>query len=375
MPGKLNIGVIGPSFPPLENIARVAMRLEEKGYDSIWFADHLMGWFPHSIWKEEYVGKLATYSPHTFYETTLSMAIAASFTKRIRVGSSVVEPNRRHPAMIAKSFATLENIAPGRIILGIGVGEAENIVPYGISYNKTLKKLEEAIRIIKILWSSNGYELLSFNGEIFKLDRAVFSLPPKQGRPPIWIGGRSKKACKLVASLGDGWLPWGVTLNEYKQKMDMIKEEARRLSRDPANIEFAAYFTLLIDPNRDECYRLMEKPIIKALALVAPSEVYEEMGLEHPLGKDFSPIKDYIPAWYSENEILDAIKKVPREVVEKVLLWGNVDDVIDKLEVFRKTGMQSVALWNVSFFPEPDKTRSSYQCIDKIVEYYKESNS
>jgi len=368
----LKIGVIGPSFPPIENIFRVAQRLEEKGYDAIWFADHLMGWFPHSIWKEEYVGRLAEYSPHTFFETTISMAIAAAATKKLRIGSSVTEANRRHPAMIAQSFATLEHLAPGRIILGIGAGEAENVIPYGMDFSNRIKKLEEAVKIIKILWNSNGYELIDFKGEVFKLNKAVFSLPLKQRRPEIWIGGKSKAACDLVAELADGWLPFGITLEEYEEKSKIIREKASKAGRNPNDIEFAAFFPILIDPNREECLRLMDSVIMKAFALIAPHEAYEKFGHKHPLGEKFSPMRDYIPAWYSEKEILEAIKKVPREVLEDILLWGNVEDVIEKLEKFRKLGMQSVAFWNVTFFGDPNKTRSSYQSIDKIAEYYKE---
>ena len=117
---SLRIGLMGLPFPPIERIERISKRLEGKRYDSIWFLDHLVGWFPHLIWIKEFVGSLAEYSPHTFYETTLSMAITAmATTKKLRIGSGVTEVIRHHPAMIAQSYATLEHIASRRIILGI----------------------------------------------------------------------------------------------------------------------------------------------------------------------------------------------------------------------------------------------------------------
>ena len=368
---ELKIGVVGPTFPPIEGISRISQRLEEKGYDSIWFPDHLMGWFPHTIWDQEHVGRLAESSPHTFFETTLSMAIAAISTKRLRIGSAVTEPIRHHPAMLAQSYATLEHIAPNRIVLGIGAGEAENVVPYGLKFEKIVTRLEEAIKIIRLLWNSNRDELVNFEGKIFKLNKAVFELPPKNSRPPIWIGGAGERICRITARLADGWIPFGIDVDEYKKKVELIKEECTKIKRDSNEIEFALYHNIIVDKNRDECHRLMNTPIIKAAALIAPYQLYEKHGYSHPLGEKFYPLTDYIPAWYSREEILKAIEKVPKEVVEDYFIWGTVEDVIEKLDKYRKVGAQTVVLWNFTFFPDSSKVKSSYSCIDEIVEYYK----
>jgi phthiodiolone/phenolphthiodiolone dimycocerosates ketoreductase len=174
----LRIGVVGPTFPPIDGIARVARSIEEKGYDSIWFPDHLMGWFPQTIWTSEIIGPLALSSPHTFLETTLSIAVAASSTSRIRIGSAVTEAIRHHPAMLAQSYATLEHVTNSRVILGIGAGELENVKPYGLKYEKVASRLEEALQMIKLLWNAERDELINYDGKHFKLKDAVFELPP-----------------------------------------------------------------------------------------------------------------------------------------------------------------------------------------------------
>ena len=367
---ELKIGIVGPTFPPIEGISRVSQRLEKKGYDSIWFPDHLMGWFPHTIWDHEHVGRLAESSPHTFFETTLSMAIAAISTKRLRIGSAVTEPIRHHPAMLAQSYATLEHIAPNRIVLGIGAGEAENVVPYGLKFEKIVTRLEEAIEIIRLLWNSSRDELVNFEGKIFKLNKAIFELPPKSSRPPIWIGGIGERICRITANLADGWIPFGIDVDEYKRKVELLKEECAKIKRDPSEIEFALYHNVIVDKSRKECHRLMNTPIIKAAALVTPYQLYEKHGYPHPLGEKFYPLTDYIPAWYLRKEILKAIEKVPMEVVEEYFIWGTVEDVIEKLDKYKKAGAQTVVLWNFTFFPDSSKVKSSYNCIDEIVEYY-----
>jgi phthiodiolone/phenolphthiodiolone dimycocerosates ketoreductase len=368
----LKIGVVGPTFPPIESIARVARSVEEKGYDSIWFPDHLMNWFPQTIWTPEIVGMLAQYSPHAFFETTLSIAVAASSTKRIRIGSAVTEAVRHHPAMLAQSFATLEHVSNSRVVMGIGAGELENVEPYGLKYEKMVSRLEEALQVIRLLWGSKRDELLNYDGRFFKLRDAVFELPPLDRRPPIWIGGTGERMCRITAKYGDGWLPFTVNVKEYKERLNVIKEESNRVNRSFDEIEKGVYLNLVVDESREECLRIMEAPLIKAGALLAPADLYAKLGYKHPFGEDFYPLTDYVPARYSRNEVMRAIENVPREVVEESFLWGNVGDVINKLDEYRRVGVQTVVFWNFTLLGDPTKVKSSYSCIDQIVSHFKE---
>jgi phthiodiolone/phenolphthiodiolone dimycocerosates ketoreductase len=368
----LKIGVVGTTFPPIEGIARVARSVEEKGYDSLWFPDHLMGWFPQTMWIPEIVGLLSQYSPHTFFETTLSIAVAASSTKRIRVGSAVTEALRHHPAMLAQSYATLEHITNGRVILGIGAGELENVEPYGLKYEKVVSRMEEALQVIRLLWGSKRDELINYDGKFFKLKDAVFELPPLGSRPPIWIGGAGERMCRISARYADGWLPLAVNVDEYKERLNIMKEECSRIGRGFDEIEKGAYVNLVIDESREECLRIMEAPLIKAGALLAPGSLYRKLGYSHPLGEDFHALTDFIPANYAREEVMKAIESVPREVVQESFLWGNVEDVIDKLDKYRKAGVQTVVFWNFTFLGDVTKVRSSYSCIDQLVSHFKE---
>lgn len=369
----LRIGVIGPTLPPIENIARVARRVEEKGYDSIWFPDHLMGWFPQSIWTPDIVGALAAYSPHMFFETTLSIAVAASSTQRIRIGSAVTEPIRHHPAMLAQSYATLEHITNGRVILGIGAGEAENTEPYGLEYKNVVSRLEEALKVIRLLWGAERDQLINFEGKFFKLRDAVFSLPPLKRRPPIWVGGMGERICRITARYADGWLPTYLRPEEYSMRLKIIKEECNKIGRNFEEIERGIYLTLIIDESEEECIRLMrESPLIKAGALLSPASLYEKLGYKHPLGENFYPLRDYIPTRYSREEVMRALEKIPLEVVEESYVWGDVEGVIEKLDEYRKHGVQTVVFWNLTFLGDISKVKSSYSCLDKVVSYFRE---
>ncbi len=369
----LKIGTVGPTFPPIERIPEQAKRLEERGYDSIWFPDHLMGWYPQSIWTPEIAGFFADLSPHVFFETTLSIALAASTTSTLLIGSSVTEPIRHHPAMLAQSFATLEHITNGRCILGIGAGEKENVEPYGLKYEKIVSRLEEALQIIRLCWNSERDELLNFDGKFWTLREAVFELPPLKGRPPIYIGGGGPRMAKLVGTYADGWLPFMIDLDSYKNRLQIMKDAAKKVGRNYDNITKGLYTSLIIDDDHDECIRLMQAPLIKARSLATPSEVFEKYGYEHPLGKKYYGLTDFVPSRLSKKEALDAIEKVPLEVVQESYLWGTPEEVIEKLNQFIKLGMSHWVVWNETYFGDPNKVRSSYSSLGEVMKYFKES--
>jgi len=367
----LRIGTVGPTFPPFEGIAKTAKNIEEKGYASIWFPDHLMGWWPQSIWTPEIVGGFATYSPHTFFETALSIAAAASASRNLIVGSAVTEPIRHHPAMIAQSYATLEHITKGRCILGIGAGEKENVEPYGLRYEKIVSRLEESLQIIRLCWNSKRDELLNFEGDFWKLKDAVFELPPLKERPPIWIGGVRERMCRLVGRYGDGWLPFSVDLEMYKDRLRLIEEAAKKAGRDFDKITKGLFTSVIIDRDHDECLKVMDTPSIKAKALSTPAYIFKKYGLEHPLGKDFYGLTDFVPSRISKKEVFDAMDKIPLDVIQETYLWGTPDEIIEKLEKFVDLGLEHLVVWNETYFGDFGKVKSSYECLGQVLDYFK----
>jgi phthiodiolone/phenolphthiodiolone dimycocerosates ketoreductase len=274
--------------------------------------------------------------------------------------------------MLAQSYATLEHMTNSRVILGLGAGELVNTQPYGLRYEKTVSRLEEAVQVIKLLWGSRTDELINYNGKFFKLENAIFGLPPLQHRPQIWIGGNGERMCRIAADHADGWLPYYLTTEEYKEKLKIVRDECSRIGRDFEQIEKAIILRLIIDTNREECSRIMETPLVKALALDFPADLYRNLGYRHPLGEDFHSLTDYIPSKYTRDEITHAIEQIPSEVVKQSYVWGNIEDVVDKLDEYRKAGVQTVVLFNCTFLGDLTKLLSSYSCIDELVSNFKE---
>ena len=119
-----------PAFKLL-TILRSVKAAEEVGFDSIWIADHLamipVGYCPE-VWS--ILGSLAI------------------STKYVMLGTGVTDPHRRHPALLAQTLATLDQMSRGRMVLGIGPGEAINLDPYGIPWDRPVARMVEVITIM-----------------------------------------------------------------------------------------------------------------------------------------------------------------------------------------------------------------------------------
>ncbi len=367
----LKIGTMSAFLPPFHKGIDTIKKIEEAGYDSAWWLDHLMGWVPDSIWTPDIV-ELASFqeNPHVFFETLCTLAVAAWNTSRILLGPSVTETFRRNPAMLAQAFLTLDHVSRGRVILGLGAGEGENIIPYGIEWKSPVGRLEESIRIIRLLWESKGK--VDFDGKYWKLKDAVLGLKPyNEGKyPSIWIGAHGSKMLELTGRLGDGWLPATLDIDFYKEGLNVIRQSATEAGRDADEVTPALWAYTVIDEDHSECIRMLETPLAKNYMLTLPNEVFDRYGVQHPFGRSFYGLLDYIPTRYDREAMLDALSRVPRKLCEDHYLHGTPDEVIGQIETFSKAGMKHIVMCNMTFFFDISKVRSSFKCMKKILEYF-----
>src|SRR6266849_3961110 len=185
----IKVGTMLNPVPPVGLSVGLGVQAEATGYDSVWFPDHLMGWFPRALWTPEassIVNLLP--SPHLYLDPTVLIALVGTSTQRVRLGTAVTDIIRRAPADVARTFVTLSLATKGRVVLGLGAGERLNTEPYGLDFSHQVSKLEEALQIIRLLWAAPmGGEPVSFRGRFWTLDRAVLDVDPYDGvPPPIW---------------------------------------------------------------------------------------------------------------------------------------------------------------------------------------------
>jgi len=369
---NLKFGTEGSFIGPFDKGIDGIKRIEANGYDSVWFADHLMGWIPDSIWTPDLI-EMATIqsNPHIFYDVFSVMALAAWNTSKIKLGTCVTETFRRHPAVLAQNLLTQDNLSRGRTILGIGAGEGENILPYGIKWEKPVSRLEESIKIIKLLWKNDGP--VNFEGEFWTLKNAVLTLKPyEEGKyPPIWIGAHGPKMCELTGRLGDGWIPINFDPKTYQEKLKLIKNSAKKAGRDPEDITPGLWCNLIIDEDHGECDRLLETTYAKNYCLILPDETFKKYGISHPLGENFYGLLDYIPTNYDRETMLEVLSRIPQKICEDNFLHGTPDEIIGKIKEYAKIGLKHLILYNITYACDIKKIKSSFTGLKKVIEYFK----
>lgn len=367
----LKIGAPGPFLPPWERVKKNAQLIDSLGYDSMAFPDHFAGFVPESIWTPDITPlALIQQSPHTYLELSSIMAACAVVTERVDLISAVTEPIRRHPVLLAQSFMTLDHISQGRAILGIGAGEIENIEPYGLSYSGQVGRLREALEIISKIWQS--HEPFDYDGKFWKLKDAVMSLRPSRAdRPPrMWIAAHGPKMLNIAAEFGDGWIPTLLDPNDYGRRLKRIESARSKLDKK-GEFTPALWHWFILDEEEEECRRLMQTPLARAFALLYPAELWSELGYEHPLGNDFYSLRDYIPMRYGREHMLEAIERVPQEILERFYITGDTDSILGILEEYMKQGLEHIILWNVTGMFDLEKTKPSYHIMKEILEYVK----
>jgi len=367
----LKIGAPGPFLPPWENALKNAKTIDSLGYDSMAFPDHFAGFVPESIWTPD-VTQLAylQQSPHTYFEMASLMGACALVTENVKLIAAVTEPIRRHPVLIAQTFLTLDHISNGRVVLGIGAGEIENIEPYGLNYRGQVGKLREALQIIRKIWET--HEPFSFDGKFWKLKDAVMSLRPavEDKPPPIWIAALGPKMLEITAEYGDGWIPTLLQPKDFGKKLRTIQDFRKKKNID-REFTAALWNWCILDEDESVCERLMNTDLAKAFALLLPDSEWKKHGYSHPFGDDFHSLTDYIPMRYDKAQVMDAIAEVPKEILEDFYMTGDAESIIKQLEEYVLQGLDHIILWNITPMYDLSKTKSSYSVMKEVLAYVK----
>src|SRR5690349_19182375 len=170
----------------------LSAQAEALGLDTVAISDHFQPWRHHG-----------GHSPAALPW----LGAAAAATSTAVLGTSVLTPTLRYePAVVAQAFATLGCLAPGRVFLGVGTGEAMNETPVtgGAFPGRKERRLRmaEAIRLIRQLWRE---ERVSFEGEYYKTDNATIYDRPEQ-EVPVYVAASGPLAAKLAGRVGDGFI-------------------------------------------------------------------------------------------------------------------------------------------------------------------------
>jgi probable F420-dependent oxidoreductase len=217
--------------PDTASMLAMAERAEAAGFDAAWIGDSL------------------TARPR--HEPLTLLAAVAARTRRMRLGPAVLLPALRSPVVLAHALATLDRIAEGRLILGVGIAAdtpaiRREFAAAGVPFERRVGRFLETIEICRAVWQRDH---VSFSGKHFTLeDVTVEPKPQRPGGPPIWIGGSGPTALREAARF-DAWFPTGPSVEFFAEHFPRIQAAARAAGRGPDAVSGAAYVTLALDPD------------------------------------------------------------------------------------------------------------------------------
>jgi alkanesulfonate monooxygenase SsuD/methylene tetrahydromethanopterin reductase-like flavin-dependent oxidoreductase (luciferase family) len=218
-----------PQATPLLELAQRAANL---GFDSIWVGDSVLARPRHE-------------------PLTLLAAVAAR-VPRLELGTAVLLPALRNPVLLAHQVATLDQIAEGRLILGIGIAsDVPNIraefTAAGVPFDKRVGRMLEGLRLARELWTGQP---VSWDGRWKVAGGVLGPTPHRRGGPPIWVAGSLPASLERAGRYFDGWLPNSPDATLWGRRWAEVQAHARNAGRDSAALTGAAYLTLAIDDDQ-----------------------------------------------------------------------------------------------------------------------------
>lgn len=368
-------GTFGMHFPPVEACIENVVACEQMGYDFVNFADQLQTTHPKAMWTPDLVSAANVWTDgDQWFDAFQLIAAASQHTDRVRLGIGVVDTQRRNPAVLAQMMVTASHLTKGRCYFTLGTGEHKQFYPYGEERQRPTDKLEEAMRIIRELWSSGGRPV-NRDSDFWPLRDAIFALPPYDGVPPkLYVAGGGPHIEEIVGELADGWLVYlhgGVegTWERFAATVERIKAIAERHGRDPEALDFIGMPLLIIGRDDDEARSYFRSPMIQWNSIIAtPSaETWVRWGYDHPLGNDFVFSRDFTVTTHSREEALAACAQVPDDVTERVCVWGSPERVADQLRPYLDSGMTDVVWISYSAYANAESAAYFPELVSDVI--------
>ena len=294
-------------FPtePLQKMIHLAKVSEELGYSHIWVGDS------HLIWREAYV----------------NMAAMALNTTKVKLGTGVTNPLTRHPSVVGSAYATLEEYAPGRLIVGIGLGDSSvetmGMKPAKLSYfEKTLQQMRDLL---------DGKEVQLDSGKIHLLH-------PCKNKVPIYVAASGPKMLELSGRIADGIIVLvGVADDYLAHAREKISTGAKAAGRKLDDIHLVLWVPCAVSdtaPAKDAVKAHVARVVAHPLPYVLdPNEQ-----------KVLAEIRKTYDYYHHMDQEANHAEVIPDWLVDKFAIAGTIAECRTQIERLKKSGIQQIAI-------------------------------
>ena len=284
---------------PIREAMALAQHAEQRGFDAVWQAESRL-----------------------VREATVPMAAMAATTERIRLGSGVVDCWSRNPARLAATFSTLDDLAPGRVILGIGAWWDPLAAKVGITRTKPLTAMREIVTSVRGLLAN---ETVTFHGEHVHLDGVELDYVYQERRPkdvPIYIGATGLKMMELTGEIADGVvLNYLVSPRYNAQAMEALARGAATAGRSVDDLDRPQLIVCSLDEDRQRALDAARLMITQYLG--QQPHIMKASGVPDSLLDEISQVL----TWPATHEQVEAASRlVPDEIVQMLAAAGTPDE-------------------------------------------------
>ncbi|HKP55685.1 MAG TPA: LLM class flavin-dependent oxidoreductase [Polyangiales bacterium] len=265
------------------------------------------------------------------------LTLLAHETRRIKLGTSIVNIFSRSPAALAQHFATLDQLSGGRMLIGLGTS-GPNVIEHfhGVKFEKPFTRMREVIEIINTLMRG---EKLEYSGEIFQLSRGfTLRFPPVRPHIPIWIASITPKSQKQTAAIADGWMPIFLPREHWKEQLAPFTDAVRSAGRNPGDVSVRCPYLVTVT---DQPERAVAARRANAAFYIA------RMGnfyYEHFVRMGYKAAADAVRAAWAEGGSEAGAAALPDALVAQLGFAGELEACCDALDAAAEAGFSLLSV-------------------------------
>ena len=317
----------------LDRLAEYAQKAEAKGFHSVWLAES---------WG---------------MDATVLLSHIGAHTKSIKLGTGIVNVFSRSPGLLAMASFTMNDLYPGRFMLGLGTSTKALIENFhGMKFDKPVTRMRDAIHIIRELTA--GREV-NYEGKVVSArGYRTRVLPREKTPPPIFLAALGESSMQAVAELADGWIPYLTPLRGIAAKAAELRAAAKRAGRPDNAVCIAPLVETAVSHDRDEARNVVRRHVAFYLGAMGPHyrNFVSSFGFADEVARIYA-------AWSAKNR--DAARAaVTDEMLDEMTVSGTPAECREQLDRLRAAGADLPIL----FFPGDCTNAMVELAIDTLTE-------
>jgi 5,10-methylenetetrahydromethanopterin reductase len=327
-PPTLGFGVT--VHPPVDEHVQLLRRVEELGYARLWVPD------------ERFTRDMG-----------VELTLAAAATERIAIGTAVTNPYTRHPVVLAALMASIDEIANGRLTVGISAGSS-GFGSLGLKRVRAYRRVREAVEILRRLWRG---ETLTLDGAVFALDRAALDFASPRPELPVWIAARGPRLLQLAGETANGVIIGSLaSAPTLRYAHANIDRGLRRAGRGTGELTRAIWLHTAIAADADAARDAVRTIVARLLLSTAP--VLDDIGVPLP-----TPMKELLqtPGFdTSDPRFRDVRAALTPDILNHFSAAGTPDEVRARVAEIAATGVEHIA---VNPYPVPGQSMLEFAAL------------